>query len=123
MPSALDTILEYYRVFSTLDVNAIASYFCEPSMTVAPQGMFAATNRAALADSLAPLVHSLKAKGYGRSEYVQPEVTALGETAALVRGVAVRYTPTGSELERIPLTYLVRRTDAGWKIAVLVAER
>jgi ketosteroid isomerase-like protein len=123
MPSALDAILEYYKVFSTLDVSAIVSYFCEPSMTIAPQAMFTAANRSALADSLAPLVHSLKAKGYGRSEYVQAEVTALGETAALVRGVAVRYTTAGSELERIPLTYLMRRTDAGWKIAVLVAER
>src|SRR6476469_6939971 len=98
MPSALAAILDYYKVFSTLDVSAIVSYFCEPSMTIAPQAMFAAANRSALADSLAPLIHSLKAKGYGRSEYVQAEVTALGETAA-------RY---GA------LPYGMRRRDPNW---------
>ncbi len=122
MPSALEAILEYYKAFSTLDLNAIVSYFCEPSMTIAPQGVFSAANRGTLADSLAPIVQSLRAKGYGRSEFVQPQVTMLGETDALVRGVAVRYTAAGPELERIPISYLVHRSDAGWKIAVLVAE-
>jgi len=68
------------------------------------------------------LIDGLRAKGYGRSEFVQPVVTSLGETVALVRGVAVRYATTGSEMERVPLAYLMRRSEAGWKIAVLVAE-
>jgi ketosteroid isomerase-like protein len=122
MPTALDAIHEYYRAFSTLDLSAIASYFSEPSMTIAAQGVFAAADRGALKDSLAPLVQSLKAKGYGRSEFTQPQVTMLGEADALVRGVAVRYTAAGSELERVALSYLMHRSDAGWKIAVLVAE-
>jgi ketosteroid isomerase-like protein len=120
MPSALEAIHEYYKVFSTLDVNAIVSYFCEPCMTIAPQGVSSAANRAALADSLAPVLGGLKAKGYGRSEFVQPHVTMLGEMAALVQGVAVRYTAEGPEMERIPISYLMRRGEAGWKIAVLV---
>jgi hypothetical protein len=120
MPSALEAIRDYYNAFSTLDLRAIVTYFCEPSMTVAPTGVFSAANRAALADSLAPLVEGLRAKGYGRSEFVQPQVTSLGETAALVRGVAVRYTAAGPEMERIPIGYLMHRDEAGWKIAVLV---
>ncbi|HWW83435.1 MAG TPA: hypothetical protein VNZ26_07525 [Vicinamibacterales bacterium] len=123
MPSALEAIQEYYEAFSTLDLSAIVSYFCEPSITIAPQGIFSAGNRAALADSLAPIIHSLKAKGYGHSEFVQPQVTMLGETDALVRGVAVRYSAAGPEIERIPISYLMHRSEAGWKIAVLVAEK
>jgi hypothetical protein len=46
----------------------------------------------------------------------------LGETDALVRGVAVRYTAAGPELERVRLSYVMHRYDAGWKIAVLLAE-
>jgi hypothetical protein len=122
MASALEAILEYYKTFSTLELSAIVSYFCEPSMTLSPRGVFSAANRGALAESLGPLVQSLRAKGYGRSEFVQPDVTMLGETAALVRGLAVRYTAAGPELERIPISYLMHRSDAGWKIAVLVAE-
>ena len=120
MQTALEAIHEYYKAFSTLDLSAIVSYFCEPSMTVAPQGVFSAGSRAVLADSLAPMVDGLRAKGYGRSEFLQPHVTPLGETAALVRGVAVRYTAAGPEMERIPLSYLMYRGEAGWKIAVLV---
>ena len=122
MQSALDAIHEYYRAFSTLDLSAIVSYFCEQSMTIAGQGVFSAANRGTLADSLAPLVQSLRAKGYGRSEFVDAQVTMLGESDALVRGVAVRYTAAGPELERVRLSYLMHRSDVGWKIAVLVAE-
>jgi hypothetical protein len=122
MASPLETILEYYRAFSTLDVSAIVLYFCEPSLTIARQGALSAANRGTLADSFAAIVQSLKAKGYGRSEFVEPQVTMLGETDALVRGVAVRYTAAGPELERVRLSYLMHRNEAGWKIAVLVAE-
>ena len=120
MQSALEAIHEYYDTFSTLDLNAIVSHFCELSMTIGPQGVFSAGNRTVLRDSLAPIVDGLKAKGYGRSEFVQPQVTLLGETAALVRGVAVRYKAAGPEMERIPISYLMHRGEAGWKIAVLV---
>jgi ketosteroid isomerase-like protein len=123
MRSALEAIDEYYKAFSTLDVNAIVSYYCEPSLTIARLGVLSAANRAALADVMAPIVQSLRAKGYGRSEFIQPQVTMMGEADALVRGVAVRYTTAGPELERIPLSYLMHRTESGWKIAVLVAEQ
>jgi len=123
MESTLEVIHEYYKAFSTLDVNAIAPYYFEPSTTVAPQGVLVAANRAALTASLAPIINSLKARGYGRSEFIEPRVTRLGETDALVRGVAVRYTSAGPELERVPLSYLLHRTDTSWKIAVLVVEQ
>jgi len=122
MKSALDSLHEYYNAFSTLDLKAIAAWYCEPSMTIAPQGMFSAANRAALVDSLAPLVAGLRARGYGRSEFIDAHVTPLGEADALVRGVAVRYTAAGPELERVKLAYLMHRGDGGWKIAVLLAE-
>ena len=83
-------------------MNAIVSCYCEPCMTITPQGVSSA-NRAVLAGSIAPLADGLKAKGYGRSEFVQPQVTALGESSALVREVAVRYTAAGPEMERAPI--------------------
>ncbi len=122
MAAPLEALLDYYRAFSTLDLAAIVPHFTEPSMTVSAGGVFTAANRSALSDSLAPLVQSLRARNYGRSEFVQPQVTMLGDADALVRGVAVRYTMAGPELERVPLSYLLHRSDAGWKIAVLVAE-
>src|SRR5215475_8074264 len=109
MLTVLDAINDYYAAFSTLDLRAIVSCYCEPSTTITPQGVRSAATRAALADSLTPLVEGLRVKGYGRSEFVQPDVTMLGETDALVHGVAVRYTGAGAEMERIPLGYLMHR--------------
>jgi ketosteroid isomerase-like protein len=54
MQSALEAIHEYYKAFSTLDLSAIASYYCEPSMTVAPQGVLSAENHAASRTRLLP---------------------------------------------------------------------
>lgn len=122
MQTALEAVHEYYKVFSTLDVSTIVSHFCESSIAIAPQGVLSAGNHATLAATLAPIVNSLRANGYGRSEFVQPQVMMLGERAALVRGVAARYTAAGSEMERIPISYLMHRSEIGWKIAVLVVE-
>src|SRR5262245_23795649 len=109
MQNPLEAIHDYYRTFSTLDLRAIAGCYCEPSMTITPQGVVSAGNRAALADALTPLVSGLRAKSYGRSEFVQAHVTPLGHSDALVRGVAVRYTASGSEMERVNLNYLMHR--------------
>jgi hypothetical protein len=119
----LEAILEYYRVFSTLDVRAIVAHYCEPSTTIAPHGVLSAASRGALAESLAPIVKSLQARGYGRSEFVQPQITMLGQADALVRGIAIRFTAAGSELERIPISYLMHRIGTDWRIAVLLIEQ
>jgi hypothetical protein len=55
-------------------------------------------------------------------EFRQPQIAMLGESDAIVRGLAVRYTAAGTELETVPLSYLMHRTGGGWKIAALVAE-
>ena len=96
------------------------SHFSEPCMSIGPQGVFSAGNREALATALRPFIDSLKAKGYARSEFVEAEVTTLDDTAALVRGVAVRYKLDESELERIPISYLMHRSADCWKIAAMV---
>lgn len=120
MRSPLGALNEYYKAFSTLDLSAIVSHFSEPCMSIGPQGVFSAGNREALATAFKPFIDSLKAKGYARSEFVEVEVTTLDDTAALVRGVAVRYKLDESELERIPISYLMHRSADGWKIAAMV---
>jgi len=50
------------------------------------------------------------------------DVALLVQSDAIVRGLAVRYTAAGTELETVPLSYLMHRTGGGWKIAALVAE-
>ena len=120
MQSPLDFVHKYYSDFSTLDLEAIARHFREPCLSIGQAGVFVAINRVALVDAFSPLMQELRAKGYGHSEFTDPEVTMLSKNAALARGVAVRYSTDGRELERVPISYLLHSNGADWKIAVMV---
>lgn len=120
MEPALDAVRQYYAVFSSLNMPAIVACFSEPCMSIAPAGVFTAANREDLAKAFTPIVEGLRAKGYGRSEFIEPEVTEMGNSSALVRGTAVRYSAAGPEIERLRIAYLMHRTEAGWKIAAIV---
>ena len=116
----MQLLTDYYRTFSTLDLQKTLAFFHEPSLLVGPQGVFAAPTHAELAVVFAPTMEALRLRGYGRSELTQPNLNLLSATAALVIGVAERYKTDGQPLDRAGVTYVLQRIDAGWKIAVLV---
>lgn len=123
MDSVLDTIHEYYRVFSGLNLEAIVSYFSEPCLNIAPAGaVHAVANRQELLRIFGPVLDELRSHGYGRSEYAQPQVTSLGSSAALVSGIAVRYLAAGPELQRVRISYVMTRNAGAWKIASMIFE-
>jgi Domain of unknown function (DUF4440) len=119
-PTPIQVLAEYYRAFSTLDIDAILPYFHEPSMLIGPQGVFAAPTRGVLAATIAPAIDGLRARDFGRSELSVRQVRSLSANAALVIGVAIRYRRGGEELERVGVTYVLHLADGGWKIAVLI---
>ena len=104
-------------------MNAIVSYFCEPCMSVGPQGVFSVGTRTELAKALNAFVEDLREKGYAKSEFTDSELTPLTERAVLLKGNAVRYVGGGQELERLSISYLMSFTSDGWKIAVMVLDR
>ena len=112
-------IADYYRDFSTLNVQAILPYFHEPSMLIGPQGVLPIPNRAALVAVFGPVMESLRAKGYGRSEFEAGHVKSLG-SSALIGGVAARYKIGGQPLERVGITYVLHRGNTGWKFAAVI---
>ena len=113
-------LADYYRDFSTLDVQAILKYFNEPALMVAPQGVMPAPDRATVAAVFGPVMEGLRAKGYARSELEVGYIRPLSSSAALVGGVAVRYKTDGRQLERVGVTYVLHKTESGWKFATLV---
>ena len=123
MHPALKALHDYYGAFSSLQLSAIVSYFCEPCMSVGPQGVFSVGTRTELAHALTALVEGLRAKGYEKSEFTDPQLTTLTEQAVLLKGNAVRYLAGGQELERLSISYLLSLTSDGWKIAVMVLDR
>ena len=111
---------DYYRDFSTLNVQAILPYFNEPSLLVGPQGVIPIPDHAALVAVFEPVMDGLRASGYGRSELELGYIKSLSSSAALVGGVAVRYKVDGQELDRVGITYVLHKKESGWKFATLI---
>lgn len=118
--SVNQVIADYYRDFSTLNVQAILPYFNEPSLLVGPQGVIPIPNHSALVAVFGPVMQGLRAKGYGRSEFELGYAKSLSSSAALIGGVAVRYSADDQVLERVGITYLLHKTESGWKFATLI---
>jgi hypothetical protein len=113
-------IADYYRDFSTLNVQAILPYFHEPSLLVGPQGVIPIPDGAALVAVFGPVMEGLRARGYGRSELEPGYVKSLSSSAALIGGVAVRYKFDGQQLDRVGVTYVLHKTESGWKFATVI---
>ena len=113
-------VADYYRDFSTLNVQAILPYFNEPSLLVGPQGVIPIADRAALVGVFGPVMEGLRGKAYGRSELQLGIVKSLSSSAALIGGVAVRYKTDGQQLERVGVTYVLHKTESGWKFATVI---
>ena len=66
------------------------------------------------------LQRDLRPRGYSHSTVSELHVKLLDQTRALASAVFVRYKTDGSELETIGATYLLRKTEGEWKIAVVM---
>jgi hypothetical protein len=121
MNEPLTAIHNYYKAFSTLDLDACVPFFTLPCMFIGLRGTFAVANREDLARVLGTTFEALKTKNYQRSEFIEPQLTTLTENTALVRGVAVRYQASGAELGRVPISYMVHQAGDAWKIAVIAS--
>jgi|SRR5579864_2418914 len=111
---------DYYAAFSTLNVAAILPYFHEPALLVGPSGVIPVPTPAALVPIFGPAMENLRRRQYGRSEWQMQELKLLGAASALALGMAIRVETDGQELERIGITYLLHKTEGGWKFAVVV---
>src|ERR1700722_3607200 len=111
---------EYYRDFSTLNVQAILPYLNQPALLLGPAGAIALPTPSAIEPIFGPVMEGLRTRGFARSELGSAEIRILSGQAALVTGIAIRYRTDGTELERAGITYLLRKSDDGWKIATMV---
>jgi hypothetical protein len=113
-------LMDYYKAFSTLDPEAIAPFFHEPSLLISPLGVTAARDGAAVGHTFTPVLQGLRTRGYGRSELTMLNVRQLSATVIWASGVAVRYKVDGSELERAGVTYVLNKAGSDWKMAVTI---
>src|SRR5438552_2754473 len=90
-------LTDYYRAFSTLDAQAVRPYFLEPSQLVSPAGVVPTPTRAAVSAAFQPVMETLRARGFGKSELMNLHVKRLSASTAIAGGVAVRRKTDGQE--------------------------
>ena len=112
-------IADYYKAFSTLNVQSILYYFHQPALLIGPPGVFALPTAEAVVPIFGPVMENLRQRGYLRSEFSLQQFRLLSATSALAMGAAIRYKTDGQEMERVGITYLLHKGDGGWKFAVM----
>jgi len=118
--NAVNQVLsDYYKAFSTLNIQCILRYFHQPALLIGPSGVIALPTTEAIVPIFGPVMESLRQREYLRSEFSQQQVRILSAASALAMGVAIRYKTDGQEMERVGLTYLLHKADSGWKFAVM----
>jgi NTF2-like protein (DUF6841) len=114
----IQTFTNYTQTFQTLDPYVTLSYFHIPCMFIPPQGVRVLATATDVEALLTQVMESLNARNYARSELMHRYVKQMSGNAALVSVSRIRYATDGRELERVGETYTLRKTEAGWKIAV-----
>jgi hypothetical protein len=85
-------------------------------MRVARGGPVVRPSRADQEAFFTAFLGALVSSGYDRSDWERLEVRLLDGATAIASGVTRRYRSDGSLLERVALTYALRKSDDGWKI-------
>ncbi|MGI2259344.1 hypothetical protein [Shewanella sp. GXUN23E] len=66
---------------------------------------------------------NLKQQGVASVGWESVDISILGDNLALASNVALRIKSDGSLFNRIGATYLLKRTDKGWRIAAFAVHR
>lgn len=114
------TYRDYFEAFQTLNPAAVLPYFHFPFTIVTPVSVTAVSTITEGRALLATMMHGLKASGYESSEWSNLLVKPLSEDTAMLSVRVIRFKTDGEELEQFGATYLFRRSDDAWRIAVLI---
>ena len=110
----------YISDFSKLDLKAIVSYFHLPCSFIVPGDVLVFTSASEVEGFWGPRFDDLKTQGYGRTERAETNINVLNNDTAITSGKAIRYAQDGSELTRRSTTFVLRKSDGGWKIVTLI---
>jgi ketosteroid isomerase-like protein len=118
--TAVDHALrDYNDAFVRGDLSAIGQHCNVPFVRMSPQGVKVLPTMSEIEAFYAGVLRDLRERGYSHSTWSELQVKLLDQTIALASAVVVRHKTDGSELETIGVTYLLRKTEGEWKIAVV----
>ncbi len=109
----------YTDAFIAGDLSTIMKYCSNPLVVVSQKEVRVLPTAADVETFYRAVLQGLKERGYSHSKLSEVNVRLLGTGVALVSIVTTRYKTDGSELETLGVTYLFRKTEGIWKLAVL----
>ena len=109
----------YVDAFIAGDLSTIMKYCSTPLVVVRQQEVRVLATAADVETFYRAALQRLKERGYSHSKLSEVNVRLLGTGVALVSVVGTRYKIDGSELETLGFTYLFRKTEGVWKLAVI----
>jgi len=119
--TAVDHALsEESDAFGRGDLSAFVQHFDVPFVRISSQGVKVCPTLSEIEAFYGGLLRDLRARGYSHSTRSELHVKLLDQTTALASAVFVRHKTDGSELETIGATYVLRKTEGEWKIAVVM---
>jgi len=115
-----DLFEEIAAAFSGLDLKRFRSCFHLPCVMITPQRVASASSEGEFDSLFTSIMDSLKARGFARSEWVEKHVKLQSNSAATASVLWIRFKKDGSELERLGATYALYKSNANWKIAMVM---
>jgi len=112
---------DYASAFHNFDGPRVLPYYHEPLVLIGPAGVSVIATHADAKAWMNAFWKRLRERGFTRASKFSPlHVKQVSSSAAMASVQFVRYAGGGRDLERIGATYVLHRTHAGWKIAVIV---
>jgi ketosteroid isomerase-like protein len=121
MLAVVDTLRDYYAASNALDLAAMVAYFHEPVTFISPAGVRSFATHTEAKPLIEQFFARRRAMGAVRTDWAESHVKQLSDTLAVAGIGVVRFAADGREVERVGWTYLLQKTAAGWKIAVLAS--
>ena len=121
-----DWFAGYLDAFTSLargartDSEALLAFYGVPLVMLSEERCSALMDRSAVIGAVQTLVAGLRRVDYAGSIVHRLDVRPLNARAAIINGIFSRYDREGGELERLGATYLVAKTDDGWRFTSIV---
>src|SRR5690348_11820136 len=119
MMTVTETLRAYYAASNRDDFQEMVSHYHEPVMWMGAGGVTSCATRGEATALVGRFIAQVRARGAVRTEWLESHIKELSETLALADIGLVRFSADGREVERTAFAYLLQKTTAGWKIAVL----
>ena len=115
MDAIRDLVGRYFEQFAC-DPTAAALFYGEPATLFLPDRLLVFNDRISLESYLRKSLAALKRHGYSHTDMEGPRTKLLNPATALHGVVAVRMKVDGTVIERLGVTYLLRKEGGRWLI-------